>query len=32
MIGNTFMAVILTSFSACVVTTVGIYVISKYEE
>jgi len=32
MIGNTFIAVILTSFSACVVTTVGIYVISKYEE
>jgi zinc and cadmium transporter len=32
MIGNTFMAVILTSSLACVVTTVGIYIISKYEE
>lgn len=31
MISNTFWAVVLTSFLACLVTTVGIYVISRYE-
>ena len=29
---NTFYAVILASFLACLVTTTGIYIISKYEE
>lgn len=29
---NTFWAVIIASFSACMVTTFGIYVISKYEK
>ena len=32
MLTNTFAAVILTSFLACGVTTIGIYVISKYEQ
>jgi len=31
MFSNTFVAVMLASFLACAVTTVGIYVISKYE-
>ncbi len=31
MIDNTFVAVILASSLACVVTTIGIYIISKYE-
>ena len=31
MIDNTFVAVMLASSLACVVTTIGIYVISKYE-
>jgi len=32
MFTNEFAAVILTSFLACAVTTIGIYVISKYEQ
>ena len=32
MFTSTFAAVILTSFLACAVTTIGIYVISKYEQ
>jgi zinc transporter ZupT len=32
MLTNEFAAVILTSFLACAVTTIGIYVISKYEQ
>jgi len=32
MVNNTFIAVILASSLACVVTTIGIYVISKYEK
>lgn len=32
MFTNTFAAVILASFLACAVTTIGIYVISKYEQ
>ena len=32
MFANEFAAVILTSFLACAVTTIGIYVISKYEQ
>jgi zinc and cadmium transporter len=32
MFTNTFVAVILASFLACGVTTIGIYVISKYEQ
>jgi zinc transporter ZupT len=32
MVNNTFIAVILASSLACVVTTTGIYVISKYEK
>lgn len=32
MMDNTFVAVMLASLLACTVTTVGIYVISKYEE
>jgi zinc transporter ZupT len=31
MLSNTFIAVVLASSLACVVTTIGIYVISKYE-
>ena len=31
MFTDRFAAVILTSFLACAVTTIGIYVISKYE-
>lgn len=32
MFNNTFAAVVLASFLACVVTTIGIYIISKYEK
>jgi len=31
MFANTFAAVLFASFLACAVTTIGIYVISKYE-
>ena len=32
MFASTFAAVILASFLACAVTTIGVYVISKYEQ